>query len=84
VIHVKAPNGLLLRAKPVPEGSCGVGWTSSPAEARTFEGPASVLLWATEHAPALVEQMGTALKRPAGMPRVWGDLRFSPVEEASS
>ncbi len=84
MIHVKAPNGLLGAVEPYPEGPCGVGWTSTPSEARSFDGPASALLWAKVHAPDLAVHIQTALDRPAGAAWIWPDLRFSPVEGCPS
>jgi hypothetical protein len=75
VIHIKAPNGLLVALEPCASGQCGVGWTSDPGSAREFADTGDARWWAKQNAPALYEHVVTAL----GRAYQYGDLRFPQV-----
>lgn len=82
MIHVVAPNGLLVRngSPCITNPPCGVGWTSTPSEAHQFESPAASLQWAHEHAPVLATLIGVVITQPVDAPRKeWGDIRFVSV-----
>jgi hypothetical protein len=72
VIHIKAPNGLLVALEPYAEGPCGVGWTSDPSAAHKFSDTGDARWWAKQNAPVLYGHVVTALGRAYR----YGDLRF--------
>lgn len=71
MIYIVAPNGLLVSREPpsVTNSICGVGWTSTPSEARQFESPAGSLQWATVHAPRLAPIIEAVIAQPIDAPR---------------
>jgi hypothetical protein len=86
MIHVIAPNGLLVRHAPptITDAPCGVDWTSIPGEARQFESPSAALTWAQDNAPILAEFIEKVIDIPVNAPRKnWGDLRFVSVGVAT-